>query len=111
MARPTITVHLAESGGKTHTLKARTGQSLMRAATAAGIDAIAADCGGLLSCATCHVYVDAEWAARLPPPSDDERSMLEMTAAPREATSRLSCQIDLNEALDGLSVRLPSHQY
>ena len=111
MARPTITVHLAEAGGKTHTLKAAVGYSLMRAATAAGIDAIAADCGGSLSCATCHVYVDAEWAARLPPPHDDERSMLDMTAAPREATSRLSCQITLTEALDGLSVRLPSNQY
>jgi len=111
MARPTITVHLTEAGGKHHTLKAATGQSLMRAATAAGIDAIAADCGGLLSCATCHVYVDSEWAARLPPPSHDEVSMLEMTAAPREANSRLSCQIELQPALDGVSLRLPAHQY
>jgi len=110
-ARPTITVYLAEAGGKTHTLHPATGQSLMRAAVAGGIDAIAADCGGSLSCATCHVYVDAGWAARLPPPSNDEVSMLEMTGAPREATSRLSCQINLSDALDGLSVRLPPNQY
>lgn len=111
MARPTITVHLTEAGGKQHTLKAATGQSLMRAATAAGIDAVAADCGGMLTCATCHVFVDAAWLQQLPPPGHDELSMLEMTALPREPNSRLSCQIDLHPALDGMSVRLPAHQY
>jgi ferredoxin, 2Fe-2S len=111
MARPTITVHLTEAGGKRHTLNPSTGQSLMRAALSAGIDAIAADCGGLMSCATCHVYADPDWLPRLPPPGGEELSMLEMTAAPREAGSRLSCQIELNGALDGLSVRLPAHQY
>jgi 2Fe-2S ferredoxin len=111
MPRPTITVHLLAADGTRHTLAAPVGHSLMKAATAAGIEAIAADCGGLLTCATCHVVVDADWALRLPAPSRDEASMLAMTAAPREPTSRLSCQIELHAGLDGLSVRLPARQY
>jgi 2Fe-2S ferredoxin len=108
---PTITAHLTDAAGHTHMMQARDGSSLMRAATDAGIDGIAADCGGLLSCATCHVYVDEAWAARLPPPDDDEAAMLEMTAAERRPASRLSCQITLHPALDGLCVTLPPTQY
>lgn len=109
--KPTVTVHLVEAGGRRHTLQVAAGQSLMRAATDHGIEAIAADCGGSLSCATCHVHVDADWADRLPPPAADETAMLEMTAAPRTATSRLSCQIVVTAALDGLQVTLPDRQY
>jgi 2Fe-2S ferredoxin len=83
----------------------------MRAADGAGVAEIAADCGGCLNCATCHVIVDAAWADRLPAPSADEQAMLEMTAEPRSPTSRLSCQIGLDDALDGLAVRLPATQY
>ncbi|MEP7281351.1 MAG: 2Fe-2S iron-sulfur cluster-binding protein, partial [Rubrivivax sp.] len=64
-------------------LDAPVGASLMRAAVDAGVDGIAADCGGCLSCATCHVIVDPAWADRLPAPSADELAMLEMTAAER----------------------------
>jgi 2Fe-2S ferredoxin len=92
-------------------LAAPVGASLMRAAVDAGIDGIAADCGGSLICATCHVIVDPAWSDRLPAPSADELSMLEMTAAERCPTSRLSCQITLQPALDGLSVQLPPTQY
>jgi ferredoxin, 2Fe-2S len=106
-----VTVHLVEPGGTRHTLTARVGQSLMRAAVDAGIDGIKADCGGVMSCATCHVIVDASWADRLPRPSDDEAAMLEMTAAPRQPTSRLSCQIALDDELDGLTATLPDTQY
>jgi ferredoxin, 2Fe-2S len=105
------TVHFVAADGSRHRIEARSGQSLMRAATEAGIAAIAADCGGLLTCATCHVIVDPVWAARLPAPGPDEAAMLEMTAVAREPTSRLSCQIDLDERLDGLAVRLPATQY
>mgnify|MGYP003463346267 CR=1 FL=1 len=83
----------------------------MQAATHAGIDAIAADCGGSLTCATCHIYVDAAWSDKLPPPSADELSMLEMTAAPRQANSRLSCQIVATLAMDGMEITLPATQY
>jgi 2Fe-2S ferredoxin len=107
----TITLHLLTHAGTRRSIEGRPGRSLMQAATAAGIAEIAADCGGLLSCATCHVIVDEAWAARLPPPSADELSMLELTAAPREPNSRLSCQLVLDTALDGLSVRLPPRQY
>lgn len=105
------TVHLRHPDGRAQRLAVKPGTSLMRAAVDAGVDAIAADCGGLLSCATCHVIVDDAWSARLPPPSPDERSMLELTAAPREPTSRLACQIIVVDELDGLAVRLPERQY
>jgi len=78
--------------------------SLMQALSGAGLP-LRADCGGCLACGTCHVYIDPAWAARLPPPGEDELGMLEMALDPRE-TSRLSCQIVLDEALDGLAVIL-----
>jgi 2Fe-2S ferredoxin len=106
-----ITIHLRTHAGRARALSTRTGQSLMRAATRDGVDEIAADCGGCLTCATCHVYVDAAWFDRLPPIGADEQAMLEMTAAERRANSRLSCQIELTPALDGLSVELPERQY
>ena len=111
MAATTVTVHMLQANGTRHTLAARSGRSLMQAAVDAGIDGIAADCGGCLSCATCHVFVDPAWMAQLPPPNHDERAMLEMTAAPALPTSRLSCQVELTAALDGLVVQLPPTQY
>ena len=107
----TIAVHLVDADGTRRTLAARTGQSLMRAAVDADVDGIKADCGGVMTCATCHVYVDRSWLERMPAPSGDEDAMLEMTAAPRGATSRLSCQIALEPGLDGLTVTLPATQY
>jgi len=107
----TITVHLIAADGRRRSVEGRAKQSLMRAATDAGVAEIAADCGGSLSCATCHVIVDDAWAARLPAVLADEDAMLEMTAVPREPNSRLSCQIVLGETLDGLVARLPPKQY
>lgn len=107
----TIQIHLTEAGGVRHDLTVQTGQSLMRAAVAADVDAIKADCGGTLTCATCHVFVDEAWFARLPPPEADEDAMLEMTAAERRPTSRLSCQLELTPAMDGLAVTVPDTQY
>jgi len=92
-------------------IQAQTGQSLMKAAVDAGVKGIEADCGGTLSCATCHVMVDAPWAEHLPPPVTDERDMLDFAASPLESGSRLSCQIALTPELDGLQVRLPASQY
>ncbi len=106
-----ITIHLRGHDGALQSLQAKCGQSLMRAAVQGGVDAIAADCGGCLTCATCHVYVDAAWADRLAPPGADEAAMLDLTAAERRPTSRLSCQIELTPALDGLAVELPERQY
>jgi len=105
-----ISIHFQYADGRRETRLTDTGQSLMRAATAADVDGIVAMCGGCLSCATCHVVVAPEWAARLPAHGDDEEAMLAMTAAPREPGSRLSCQIWLDAQLDGLVVRLPAEQ-
>jgi ferredoxin, 2Fe-2S len=106
-----ITLHLQDKDGSQHTVTARVGRSLMQAAVDAGLDGIAADCGGSLSCATCHIIVASEWLAVLPPVSDDEAAMLEMTAAPLEPGSRLACQLRLAPTLDGLRARLPATQY
>jgi 2Fe-2S ferredoxin len=106
-----IHVTLVDAAGAAQRIEARGGASLMKAAVAAGIDGIAADCGGVLSCATCHVFVDAAWLPRMPLPSADERAMLEMTAAPARPASRLACQILLDESHDGLVVHLPPTQY
>jgi ferredoxin, 2Fe-2S len=106
-----ITVHLRDADGTPRDVNGRVGRSLMQAAVDAGIDGIAADCGGSLSCATCHVIVDEAWLAKLPPRSDDEDAMLEMTAHPRQGSSRLSCQIRLSPELDGLTAQLPPTQY
>ena len=82
----------------------------MQAATGAGVPGIVAECGGLAVCATCHVYVDPRWADRLPAPLADELGLLECTAAPRESTSRLSCQITLTTEMQGLVLRVPQCQ-
>ena len=110
-----ITVHLiagAESGTpQPHTLKGKPGQSLMQAAVDANIPGIEADCGGLLTCGTCHVFVREPWASQLPAPDADEQSMLDFTATPRRPESRLSCQIQLGPELDQLTVDLPPSQH
>ena len=102
---------MQDPDGTLHTFTGRSGKSLMQAAVAAGIEGIAADCGGSLSCATCHVIVAPQWQALLPVASSDEAAMLEMTACPQEAGSRLSCQVVLTPELNGLSARLPASQY
>lgn len=105
------TIHLVHADGHAVTIEGTSGRSLMKAAVGAGVEAIAADCGGTLSCATCHVMLDEPWRSRVPAPSADEEAMLDLTAAPREPGSRLSCQIVLGPALDGLVARLPTRQY
>ncbi len=107
----TISVYLTDASGATTTLQCRPGQSLMEAAVAANVAGIEADCGGLLTCGTCHVYVREPHVSALPPPDADESGMLDFTAAPRQANSRLSCQIKLDESLQGLAVDLPASQH
>ena len=107
-----ITLHLHGPAEDAHReLQAKPGQSLMQAAVAANVAGIEADCGGLMTCATCHVYVREPFASRLPAPSADEVGMLDFTSAERRDTSRLSCQIQLDESLDGLAVDLPDSQH
>ena len=106
-----IKIHLVAADATETALEGKSGASLMQAAVAANVAGIEADCGGLLTCATCHVYVREPFAGRLPPPSGDELGMLEFTAAARKANSRLSCQIALAPDLDGLTVDLPDTQH
>jgi 2Fe-2S ferredoxin len=80
------------------------GQTLMEVAKDKGVEGILADCGGACSCATCHVFVDAEWWDRVGEPDEIEFAMLDMVADVAQPNSRLSCQIKLTDALDGLKV-------
>lgn len=86
------------------------GLSLMRAAVDNDVRGIDADCGGQCACATCHVFVDPAWAARLQPASPQEEEMLNFTAERREH-SRLACQIPVTAALHGITVTLPEGQH
>jgi 2Fe-2S ferredoxin len=86
------------------------GESLMRAAIAAGIDGIIADCGGTASCGTCHVIIGGGYLHLVDPSTPNEEQMLDFTASPREAGSRLSCQIAMTAVLDGIAVRIAEIQ-
>lgn len=86
-------------------IEAQLGQSVMNNIRDAGIDELVALCGGCLSCATCHVYVDPEQAGLLPPMTQDEDDLLDSSSA-RAETSRLSCQLPFTAALDGLRVTI-----
>ena len=94
-----------------HDIACAPGQSLMKAAIDAQVPGIDADCGGTLTCATCHVIIDDRWSALLPPPVPDETDMLDFAASAVQPGSRLSCQVMLTSGLDGLVVHLPPTQY
>jgi 2Fe-2S ferredoxin len=96
--------------GERHTVDVPSGTTLMRAATDHGVPGIDGDCGGNCACATCHVFIEAPWAALLSPRSDHEEDMLGLAVDPR-SSSRLACQIRLTDALDGMIVSLPEGQH
>ncbi|UVO49592.1 2Fe-2S iron-sulfur cluster-binding protein [Sphingomonas sp. SUN019] len=89
--------------GEEREIMGEAGLSVMEVARDAGIDEILALCGGCCSCATCHVHVDPEFAAKLKPMSEDENDLLE-SSGDRNEYSRLSCQVEFTDALDGLRV-------
>lgn len=93
--------------GREITLDVPEGQSLMEAATQRGVPGIIGECGGSMSCATCHVVVAPAWTDRAGPPSAFEEDMLDITEAGRQPTSRLSCQIKMTAALDGIVLSVP----
>jgi 2Fe-2S ferredoxin len=99
-----------EHSGKEHVVDAPVGQTVMEAAVKHAVPGIDADCGGACACATCHVYVDANWRAKTGEASSMEQSMLDF-ANDVEDNSRLSCQIRITSDLDGLVVRLPKSQH
>jgi 2Fe-2S ferredoxin len=99
-----------EHGGVAHTVDVTSGLSVMEGAIKNGIPGIEADCGGACSCATCHVYIAPEWEAVVGPPEELESSMLEAAVGVRP-NSRLSCQVKVTDALDGLVVSVPETQF
>ena len=106
-----INITIFDSNNVASTIEAKTGQSLMSAAVDANVDGIAADCGGTLTCATCHVIVRTAWLNKLPAITSEETDMLNFSACTPQANSRLSCQMVLTADLDGLEVDLPASQY
>ena len=99
-----------EHDGTQHVVDAKVGQSVMEGAVKNNVPGIDADCGGACACATCHVYVDEAWGGKTGTVSPMEESMLDF-AEGVEPNSRLSCQIKVTEALDGLIVRMPESQH
>jgi 2Fe-2S ferredoxin len=99
-----------EHAGAEHIVEAPAGQTVMEAAVKHAVPGIDADCGGACACATCHVYVDEAWRPKTGEATAMEMSMLDF-AEDVQPSSRLSCQIKITDALDGLIVRLPASQH
>ncbi|CAN7636101.1 2Fe-2S iron-sulfur cluster-binding protein [Phenylobacterium sp. LjRoot225] len=100
---PQLTVSTAD--GETYTLEAPIGMSVMEVIRDGGVDELLALCGGVSSCATCHVYVDPEFADLVPVISEDENDLLDASSH-RDGRSRLSCQIRMSDSLAGLRVTI-----
>ena len=99
-----------EHGGTEHAVDLPDGLSVMEGALRYTVPGIDGDCGGACACATCHVYVEGDWLEKLPAMNDLERDMLDFAFDVKD-NSRLSCQIKVSPALDGLVVRTPARQY
>lgn len=99
-----------ESNGAQHQVNLENGQSIMQGALDNLIEGILGECGGCCSCATCHCYVDEAWLEKVGAPDDMEKDMLDSVVDP-QSSSRLSCQIQMSDDLDGLVVRLPESQF
>lgn len=103
------TIIYVQPDGARRSVTATLGDTVMNAAVTNDVPGIVAECGGSCSCATCHVYVDEAWQDTAGPPSAMEEDMLDFAIDVR-ASSRLSCQIEVTEALDGLVVHVPETQ-
>ena len=99
-----------EFDGREHDVEVKSGLSVMEGAVKNNVPGIDADCGGACACATCHVYVDEVWTDKTGTASAMEESMLDF-AEEVQPNSRLSCQIRVSDALDGLVVRMPQSQH
>ena len=101
--------YVSADGTRTE-VDAKDGDSVMHTAVANDIDGIIGECGGQMMCATCHCYVDDEWADTVGGRSEDEGDLLDCATSEVKDTSRLSCQIRISSNLDGLVVHLPESQ-
>ncbi len=104
---PMLTV--VDRAGEERTVDAEVGLSVMEVLKINGFDELLALCGGCCSCATCHVHVDPAYLDRLPPIGEDEDDLLDV-AEDRDATSRLSCQLPVTAALDGMRLRIAAEE-
>ena len=98
-----------EFNGKLHTVDVANGLSVMEGAVQNDIPGIDADCGGGMACATCHVYVKEDWFNKINEKTEGEDDMLDQAFEPK-SNSRLSCQIEVSDELEGLEVYLPEKQ-
>ena len=105
-----VKIVFIEHSGQEHAVETNPGASVMIAAVSNGVPGIDADCGGACSCATCHVYVDQEWLEKTGEINPTEEAMLSISTD-RKDNSRLSCQIQVTEDLDGLVVNMPEFQF
>ena len=96
---------VVQRDGSEMTLAGQNGLSVMEIIRDGGVDELLALCGGCCSCATCHIHVDPAFADKIAPMGEDENDLLD-SSEHRDATSRLSCQIPFNDALDGLRVTI-----
>ena len=105
-----VKITYLESEGPGRTVDGEVGSTVMETAIRNNVPGIEAECGGACACATCHVYVDDAWKEKTGDPSPMEEDMLDFAFEVRPE-SRLSCQIKVTEALDGLIVRIPEKQF
>ena len=105
---PTVTY--VEANGQSHEIDIASGVSLMQGAVDNMIDGIVAECGGACACATCHCYVEESWVDKLEPASEMENDLLTCVTGPKD-NSRLSCQVKMTDALNGLVIHLPESQF
>lgn len=102
-------INVIDHKGVTHALNATAGMKALEAMQDANLPVLA-QCGGSCACATCHVYVDGAWVAKLPQPSEDENAMLDGAFDVTNA-SRLACQIELTDDMDGLTITMAPGSY
>ena len=99
-----------EHNGTEHQIDVASGSTVMEGARDNNIPGIEADCGGACACSTCHVYVHPNWVDKLPSMDDMEEDMLDFAYEPDPARSRLTCQLEVTDALNGLVVQMPEKQ-
>ena len=102
-------INFLSNDGTTTVVEANNGHSLMEVAVDNSIAGMVAECGGACACATCHAYIDEAWLGKLPEMDDMEDAMLE-SALDRRGNSRLACQIEINDSLDGLVVTVADNR-
>lgn len=103
-------VTLIEHNGTVHEVEVPSGTTIMQAAVSNAVPGIEGDCGGQCACATCHVYIPDEWREKCGESEDLERDMLDFAFDVKE-NSRLSCQIELDDTMDGITIYMPERQY